>query len=155
MTRATMINEKGMVAGYFHDISGVMHSYLYDHGAYSIVDAPGLPAGQTYIQSINNKGQALIESTDFYNSNAGVHEFIFSDGVWTALEDPNADANRTYVSSINNNGQVVGSYIDKFGHDHAFLATPITSSVIVNSNNFVNTELSHEHTPMLGDHFIL
>jgi hypothetical protein len=115
-TSPSGLNDKGQIAGYFADASGVYHGFLKEYGTYTIIDAPGAP--YTFIDGINNNGaiQGQIYDAAFY-----AEGFVAtSGGLFTIVNYPSA-ANAALVG-INDRGDVSGSYWETFGLNTAFIA---------------------------------
>ena len=56
-TRALAINNLGVIGGHFLDSSRVRHSFLLNHGAFTIFDFPGATA--TILQGMNDRDQVV------------------------------------------------------------------------------------------------
>src|SRR5262249_41633769 len=117
-TVVTGINSKGELVGYFTESSGGGgQGFLYNGGAYTVVDFPG--ASLTHPAGINDKGQIV----GIYMDNTGHdHGFIDDHGQYMTIDPPGSGLG---AASINANGQIVG---EGFGAD-AFLANPVPSNV--------------------------
>src|ERR1035438_261463 len=103
-TSPSCLNDKNQVAGYYADASGAYHGFIYEYGAYTIVNMPG--AEDTYPDGINNRG--IIQGQIF--DAAGVAEgFVAtSGGVFTAVNFPGPEM--TAVVGINDRADLCGTY---------------------------------------------
>jgi len=144
-TWAYEINGGGEVVGvYGPDLSAESGDYgsggfLYDGGAYSVIEYPGTvdfqPCGSFAYQGaqgtaalgINNNGQIVGAYSDCTNNDAS-YQFLYSGGVFSPISYPGAAA--TIISRINNAGEIVGSYTDSNGVTHGFLYAGGTYSSI-------------------------
>ncbi len=111
-TTPSGVNDLGRVVGTYADLNGVYHGFVYSHGTFTTLDAPG--AGTfadglqgTTLTGINDRGQ--IAGFYFDASDTG-HAFVYSIGQFTPI--PDGEPNYIYPTGINNLGQVVGVYND-------------------------------------------
>ncbi len=89
------------------------HSFLYDHGIFSPIDAPGPTLG-TQVTGINNSGQII----GYFADSARVeHAYVETGGTFTLIEPPGTN-NTIRPSGISNDGRIVGSFDD---NNHGFL----------------------------------
>lgn len=115
-TTPSGLNDKGQIAGYFADASGVYHGFLKEYATYTQIDVPGAP--YTFLDGLNNSGVVQGQIFDA----AGVAEgFVAtSGGTFTIVND--AGGTNTALVGINDRGDVCGSYWDTFGVNAAFVA---------------------------------
>ena len=59
---ATCVNDFGFIAGYYTDIYGVDHGFLYNLHGDETIDVPGAIA--SYVWGINNQGLMVIQWVD-------------------------------------------------------------------------------------------
>jgi len=116
-TSPSCLNDKGQVAGYFVDATGVYHGFIKEYGTYTVVDFPG--AVDSYLDGINDGGviQGQIFDTQFF-----AHGFTgTSGGVFTITDYPLPDM--TAIVGIDDAGDLCGAYWPTFaGSFKAFVA---------------------------------
>lgn len=123
LTRATDVNNAGVIVGFFGDQTGV-HGFLLNQGVFTAVDFPG--ALLTTVLGINDWGQLVGR----FQTEEGVdHGFLFSNGVFRQIDFPGSIA--TQCHGINKKGQIVGRYFNVensgqgggngLGHEHGFM----------------------------------
>jgi uncharacterized membrane protein len=101
LTRATDINNLGVVVGRFDDANGV-HGFVLDHGVFTTVDYPG--AHTTTLLGINDLGDVCGRFVQ-----GGLDRgFVLKGGTFTPIDVPGAV--HTQCHGINTQGQVVGRY---------------------------------------------
>jgi hypothetical protein len=115
-TSPSGLNDKGQIAGYFADASGVYHGFLKEYGTYTTIDVPGAP--YTFLDGLNNGG--VIQGQIYDAANAAEGFVATSGGLFTIVNYPSA-ANTALVG-INDRGDVSGSYWETFGVNRAFIA---------------------------------
>src|SRR5262249_43370847 len=122
------INNVGQIVGFYDDISGGRHGFLYDRGIFISFDFPG--SRLTAPTDINDDGQIVgvyVADDDVLQS------FLLENGKFTTINVPFPNVIFTDVSGINNWGQIVGRYLVSNPGDpvnpflnHGFIATPDT-----------------------------
>lgn len=121
------INDSGQIAGWYYHVVwepaylGNWHGFIYSNGTFTILDCPSSDttyAVDTYAQGINNKGQVVGYTGDYYGLGVA-HGFIYNDGAFTTFDVPFAV--HTYAEGINNKGQITGYYTDSANHHHGFI----------------------------------
>ena len=123
-TYAEGINDAGTVVGSYLDSQYVSHGFVYDHGAWTTVDAPGATAG-TSLTGINDAGTVVGSYRD---GTGPAHGLIYDSGTYTAVDAPNATGG-TYLNGISNSGVGAGWYFDSSGARQGFLATSSAPAV--------------------------
>ena len=111
------INDAGQVAGYYYDVSGIGHGFVYDSGNFTAIEDPSAANG-TYAFGINSNGDVVGYYVDAGHVN---HGFVYSGGSYTTLDDPSAAGGSTFAFGINDSGQVVGYYYDTNSIAHGFV----------------------------------
>jgi uncharacterized membrane protein len=110
------INSNGQIVGVYINTSGVLHAFLDEHGAFTVIDFPG--AVVTVPTRINPNGQIV----GFYVDSSGVeHGYLDDDGVFSTIDVPGATLTASQLIAINSSGQIVGTYFDSSGGNHGFL----------------------------------
>ena len=99
---ATDINNLGQIVGNFTDATGRQHGFLYDGGAYTVIDRPNSGNSSTRIGGINDAGTIVGSSNDPANPRS----FILRGGSFT---DFTANGLFTAAYDINNSEQIVGA----------------------------------------------
>ena len=115
-TSPSGLNDKGQVAGYFADASGVYHGFLKEYGTYTILDMPGAPF--TFLDDLNNSG--VVQGQIYDAANAAEGFVATSGGLFTNVNYPGAG--NSALVGINDRGDVCGSYWATFGLNTAFVA---------------------------------
>jgi uncharacterized membrane protein len=101
-TQPNGINDKGQIAGYFVDTSGVHHSFLKEGETYTTIDAPGASGTQAF--GINNSGTIVGQWFDAAGASQG---FVFtSSGLFTTVDYPGPEL--TGLDNINDRGDISG-----------------------------------------------
>ncbi len=114
------INNDGVIAGYYCDLSNVCHGFLRAaDGTITTIDVPGAGTGfyqGTTANAINQAGTI----TGYYQDASGVsHGFLrAADGTLTPFDPPNSQ--NTYPGTINPAGEIAGYFCDLVGC-HGFL----------------------------------
>jgi len=105
------VNDHGIAAGFYNDISGNAHGYVYNITTTVFTPVtPTFAATAVTATGINNAG--LISG--FYTDAAGnFHGFLDNNGTFTSLDDPNGSM--TMLLGLNNADQVVGSFVAPSG----------------------------------------
>jgi probable HAF family extracellular repeat protein len=117
LTRAYGLNSKGQIVGSAR-ITPPRHAYVWDSGAYSLLDADGvLSTSNSEAYGINDKGDVVGTYTDLSGVPRG---YIYSKGSLTTLMLPFGEVAETYATGINNQGEVVGYWVDASGYFHGF-----------------------------------
>jgi len=113
-TRATGVNEDGVVVGAYEDSNGVFHGFKWDGSNYTNIDFSG--ANYTKAVDINNNGVIV----GFYEDSSGdIHGFKKDGSTWTTI-DYDENAVMTLVAGISDDGFIVGNYQDSSGDVHGF-----------------------------------
>lgn len=104
-SRAFKINDRGDVAGWFEDDSGI-HGFLLRKGVLTILDFPG--ASETNAWGINNFGTVAGWWTiDDADGNTIIsHGFVWNNGNFKQVDLPGAG--NTFIDGINDWGDLVG-----------------------------------------------
>jgi probable HAF family extracellular repeat protein len=118
-TVVTGISDSGKTVGGYVDDRGILHGFLKDKQAFTVIDFPGAKA--TFVSRINAQGQIVGAYSDDPNAPALElsHGFLLDKGTFTKIDFPGAV--RTQPNGINNLGQIVGQYLDATGRYHGFL----------------------------------
>jgi hypothetical protein len=122
-TQAISNNNKGDIAGYYLDSSGVYHGFLLNGATYTSIDVPG--AVGTWAFGINDSDDIVgyyCMTSECLTDYTGESGFLLSGGVFITINVPTA--NSTEIGNINNKGVMVGWYYDSGGANLAFIATP-------------------------------
>ena len=114
---ANGINEAGNVVG-FDTIGGLARGYFLDGSIYTTIIYPGASGG-TYLSGINNYNSIAGK----YQDTNGWNSFLYDGENFIDIVYPGAS--QTMVNDINDLGQIVGSYMDKDGISHGFIANPV------------------------------
>jgi len=80
-TRASGINNSGLIVGSFVDASNHQHGFLLSGGSFITLDDPSATGG-TVASGINNKGQIV----GTYSDARGEHGFLLSGKIFTTLD---------------------------------------------------------------------
>jgi len=115
-TQAPDLNNAGQIVGFFDNIPGIYHGFLYINGVFTQIDVPG--ASFTVAEGINDWGQIV----GFFENGTGIHGFLDSGGVFTQIDVPGASD--TEGGGINDAGQIAGAFDNSTG-THGFVATPV------------------------------
>jgi hypothetical protein len=107
------VNDLGVIAGYYTDVSGGQHGFIDTSGSVVTLDGPAGSTGYV-VTSINSAGTI----TGAYWSGSTEHAFVkTATGQPTVLDDypkvAGASQQGTFASQINNNGVIVGYYFTK------------------------------------------
>jgi hypothetical protein len=115
-TSPSDLNDKGQIAGYFADASGVYHGFIKEYGTYTTIDAPG--AAYTFLDGINNSG---VIQGQIYNAAFVAEGFTAtSGGLFDIVNYPGPMM--TAIVGINDHGDLCGAYWQTFGINTAFVA---------------------------------
>ena len=68
---ALSINDRGQVAGWYDDVLGNTHGFLYDRGVFTTIDPPGSLGSE--VTTIDNDG---LISGDYISADGATHGFI-------------------------------------------------------------------------------
>ena len=104
LTRATCINARGDIVGFYDDVNGVTDGFLLRKGVLSTIDFPN--ASLTVPRAINARGdiagwfQVFEDGID--------HGFLLHDGQFTQIDFPHTTT--TTPRGINNAGDITGNY---------------------------------------------
>jgi probable HAF family extracellular repeat protein len=121
-TVALGINNKGQVVGYYFDVNGDQHGFLYADGNYTTIDHPQ-GAGHTAATDINNSGEIVGYYGDNLHNNAQ-HGFVYDSGTYTTLDDPSGVD--TIATGITEPGTIVGHYLTSSPHfNHGFVTSNV------------------------------
>ena len=122
-TWAQGINEAGQIVGYYQEVAGGRHGFLYDMGteAFMPLDYPG--ATWTYATGITDSGTIV----GVYQTGSGWHGFIYDGATWTSVDYDGAGTTDTWAAAINGPGRIVG-YYSVGGAWHGFLNCPSPSN---------------------------
>jgi hypothetical protein len=104
------INNKGEIAGYYTDILGHTHGFIYSHQTFMNIDFPA--ASNTKVYGLDDLGQVVGSYVDA----TGQHSFVDTSGAFVTLQ------NGFEAYGINNSGQISGTYTDQAG-THGSVAT--------------------------------
>jgi len=125
LTRATDVNNAGVVVGFYNDHT-VIHGFMLNQDVFTPIDFPG--AVLTMVFGINDGGQMVGR----FQSDVGVdHGFVLSNGIFRQIDFPGSISSQCH--GINKKGQIVGRYFNVensgqgggsgLGHEHGFLLT--------------------------------
>jgi probable HAF family extracellular repeat protein len=114
ITRASGINDDGLIVGDFDDAAAITHGFLYRGGSFTVIDAPEAscpelrPCG-TMHPGINGSGEIVggFLQAQGYN-NQVQHGFLYSGGRFTTIDVPGASG--TFARGINDREVIVGGY---------------------------------------------
>lgn len=116
LTRPLGLNDKGQVAGYYHDTAG-NHGYVETAGSFTTIDVPGSsavfasgPGVETIATAINNAGQVVGQYDTENEGYTHTRSFLYAGGTLTAIEVPGSPT--TAAFGLNDKGQVTGFYDD-------------------------------------------
>jgi hypothetical protein len=143
-TIASVINQSGVVAGYYNDNKYAYHGFVRSaRGVVTEFDAPGLTDTQIY--GINSSGQVVGNGLRL-SSTHGEHLGFLRDpnGRFSGFRAP--DALVTFPMGIDDSGEIAGSYYTGGTVDHGFI-TAISSGI---SNFTVFDEPNASHYPGNG-----
>ncbi len=117
------LNNADQVVGTSVDTAGLSHGFIWDNGAFTMLDAPGAVFG-TFAFGINTYGAV---SGYFLDSANFAHGFVYANGSYAILDAPGAVRGTwsEFGANINDSGQVVGYYLDAGGWATGFRADPI------------------------------
>ena len=104
----------GSVVGWYTDVKGDVHGFLYNGGTYTTLDDPD-GVGSTYAQGID--GDNIVGW--YIDTNGYTHGFIYNGKTYTTLDDPNG-VGSTYAQGISGSN-IVGWYVNNISGDHGFL----------------------------------
>jgi hypothetical protein len=126
------INNAGLVVGLSYwkpDVPNdpnapeVIRGFLYDGGqSFTEIVVPVPDAGSTIPESINESGQIVGMYGASWWGNTGGRGFLLRNGEFKDFTIP--DSLWTSVDCINDHLQLSGSYADKDGKPHGYIATP-------------------------------
>jgi len=104
----------GNIVGWYVDMSGDTHGFLYNGSTYATLDDPN-GVGSTYAQGIS--GNNIV---GFYTDHTGkTHGFLYNGKTYTTLDAPGG-VGATYAQGIDGNN-IVGWYVNSTTGDHGFL----------------------------------
>jgi len=103
ITRATGINARGDIVGFYDDVNGFTHGFLLRKGVFSSIDFPH--ASLTFARAINARGD--IDGW-FQFEDGNDHGFVLRDGQFTQINFPNTIT--TTPRGTNNAGDITGNY---------------------------------------------
>lgn len=110
-TYAYGINNTNQVIGWYLNLTGGYHAFLWQNGSFTSIDVP--LADHTYSNGINNYGQIV---GGYYDQNGVGTSFLRnSDGSFQTL-DPPEGFDAFYATGINDAGQIVGACIQGDTH---------------------------------------
>ena len=119
-TRATGINAKGQIVGFYFDRKDKrFHGFVYESGKYITLDYPKPDVFHTRLQGINDQGDIVGFCSCGPNKTA--RGFLYRDRVFLDVQFPNAT--ETFPNGINNHGMIVDYYNAQDG-GHGFHAVP-------------------------------
>src|SRR5260370_1326152 len=99
--KATGINDRGSISGFYIDNAGKNHGFLLAKGRFFTLDFPGATFTQAF--GLNNEDDVV----GAYMDAAGLtHGFIFDDGLFQSVDDPEG-VGTTTINGINDRGQLV------------------------------------------------
>ena len=120
-TWAYGINDSGQIVGYYDPlVAGTKGAFLYSGGHFT-----NFSFGQAF--DINNRGTIVGE----FLSGSGYQTYnnLYVNGSFFNIEDPLGSTGAATVPyGINDAGDIVGSFTDRSGVVHGFLATPMGST---------------------------
>jgi YVTN family beta-propeller protein len=90
------------------------HGYLYSHGQFVLVDAPG--AVGTFPTMIINPHYIV---GNYFGADNLFHGFVFLNGKFSTVDLPNSSL--TWITGVNPEGELVGFYNSKDGAQHGFV----------------------------------
>jgi len=103
VTRATGINARGDIVGFYGDLNGVTHGFLLRRGLFSTIDFPH--ASLTFARAINARG----DIAGLFQFEDGIEQgFLLHDGQFTQIDFPHTTS--TTPRGINNAGDTTGNY---------------------------------------------
>jgi hypothetical protein len=105
-TLASGVNDDGEVVGAYSLAALTSASFLYEHGSYIPLNAPGDPNGYTQANAINNRGEII--GTVKTSVRAPPHGWIDENGVVSNYDVPGSG--QTSPNGINDHGEIVGWY---------------------------------------------
>ena len=113
-----VINNRGQIVGHSRrDVFSLARAFLWADGDFTFLNIPGvLLAGRNRDSlGLNDRGQVV----GTFQSQGINHGFLYDNGVVMQIDVPGARSTR--ASGINSRGEIVGSYIDTFDVEHAYL----------------------------------
>ncbi len=122
-TIATGINGSAQVVGYYGDLNGNSHGFIYyplppnwtGNFDSRLIDCPDLGSTSTDPQSINNQGQVV----GYWKSADGTTQgFFYNGGLCTLVSQSSGE---TEAYGITDTTTVVGAYPDQSGVFHGFM----------------------------------
>lgn len=119
-TIASVINQSGVVAGYYDDNKYAYHGFVRStQGVITEFDAPGLTDTQVY--GINSSGQVVGNGLRLSNTH-GEHLGFLRDpsGTFSGIQAP--DALVTFPMGIADSGEIAGSYYTSGYVNHTFIS---------------------------------
>jgi hypothetical protein len=119
--QATGLNDHGLVSGFYNDMDGNAHGFLWQSGSPKIVDFK--KAISTQVLGVNNLGLAVGTYTD---SKKVAHGFVYDSNTrsYSRIDVPGSAS--TVVNGINRLGWLVGFYTDAKGLTIGFVAKPMS-----------------------------
>jgi len=112
-TAVTGMNTPGLAVGFYNDVAGAEHGFVFTGSKYSTLDYPGSLLTDPY--KINDAG--MIVGT-FVDASGGKHGFSYNKGKWTQIDFPGASDTEVY--GINASGTIVGDYDESQPVTHGF-----------------------------------
>jgi hypothetical protein len=106
-TSPSGINDKGQVAGYFNNSSGVEYGFLKQGRTHATFELPG--ASATGPNGINNNGMIVGQWRDEAGAAQGF--VLTSGGLFTTVDYPGPSL--TAVEGINDHGDISGVYVEE------------------------------------------
>lgn len=124
---ASVINDRGEIAGTGAMTSGLPHAFLWRSG--SATDLGALGGVQSYALGLNQAGQ-VVGQAEFSRTGdtQRTHAFLYTGGKMldlNTLVPPNSGWNLISAKAINDKGLIVGRGRIR-GEEHAFLLTPVS-----------------------------
>ncbi len=119
-TIASVINQNGVVAGYYNDSEYAYHGFVRSaQGVITEFDAPGLSSAQVY--GINSGGQVVGNGLRLSSTHGEHFGFLRNpSGTFSGLQAP--DALFTFPAGINDSGEIAGDYYTNGYENHAFIS---------------------------------
>lgn len=113
-----VINNRGQVVGHSRrDVFAPARAFLWSNGRFTFLDLPGVLVVGRNRESMGLNDRGDVVGT--FQSQGVNHGFLFSGGALTQIDVPGARS--TYASGVNNSGEVVGTYIDMFDVEKAYV----------------------------------
>jgi hypothetical protein len=120
-TIASVINQSGVVAGYYNDNKYAYHGFVRSaQGVITEFDAPGLTNTQVF--GINSSGQIAGDGHHQSSTHGETLGFLRDpNGTFTGLRAPNALV--TFPVGIDDSGEIAGTYYTAGYVNHSFVST--------------------------------